>query len=167
MPDIVDCYRTLGLPRAASAPQVREAFRRLARQFHPDVQRNPAGRQRFIEVVHAYRVLQEELQLGRDEETCRRCPRCGRIAELLDGLDGRAGCADCLLGVAQRRRFLPLPLLVPVRHVGVLALYAGSIAFLAWYVARGSVLAAALAAVCILLGWGLLYVACLAIPDVD
>jgi curved DNA-binding protein len=53
-----DYYRILGVPRNADADEIKRAFRRLAREHHPDVARNPAGAEgRFKEINEAYEVL--------------------------------------------------------------------------------------------------------------
>ncbi|MCM1984879.1 J domain-containing protein [Lyngbya confervoides] len=56
--DIADCYRILGLTSVASAQEIKTSYRRLARQWHPDV--NPDNQQAhdmFIRVTEAYKVL--------------------------------------------------------------------------------------------------------------
>ena len=51
-------YDTLGVPRDASEKDVRSAYRRLARQYHPDVNRGDKGAEsRFKEINEAYQVL--------------------------------------------------------------------------------------------------------------
>ncbi|MFL5827806.1 MAG: DnaJ C-terminal domain-containing protein [Thermoleophilaceae bacterium] len=54
-----DYYETLGVPRDASEEDIRSAYRRLARQYHPDVNKEPGAEDRFKEVSEAYEVLRD------------------------------------------------------------------------------------------------------------
>ncbi len=52
-----DHYEVLGVPRDASTEEIKKAYRRLARQLHPDVNPDPATQERFKKVTNAYEVL--------------------------------------------------------------------------------------------------------------
>jgi molecular chaperone DnaJ len=52
-----DYYEVLGIPRDADEGQIKKAFRRLARELHPDVNAEPDAQERFREVAEAYEVL--------------------------------------------------------------------------------------------------------------
>jgi curved DNA-binding protein len=55
-----DYYATLGVPRTASAAEIKKAFRKLARQHHPDVNKGDAkAEQRFKEISEANEVLSD------------------------------------------------------------------------------------------------------------
>ncbi len=52
-----DYYEILGVPRSADEKTIKKAFRRLARELHPDVSEQPDAEERFREAAEAYEVL--------------------------------------------------------------------------------------------------------------
>ncbi|WP_181312779.1 molecular chaperone DnaJ [Nocardioides campestrisoli] len=54
-----DLYELLGVPKDADADTIKKAYRRLARQLHPDVNPDPETQERFKEVTGAYEVLSD------------------------------------------------------------------------------------------------------------
>ncbi len=54
-----DYYGVLGVPREASQDDIKRAYRRLARKYHPDVSKEPQAEERFKEVQEAYEVLRD------------------------------------------------------------------------------------------------------------
>jgi curved DNA-binding protein len=65
-----DYYEVLGISRNASADEIQQAYRKLARRHHPDVNKNPGAEERFKEINEAYQVL-------KDPQTRRRYDRFG------------------------------------------------------------------------------------------
>ncbi|MFZ9738997.1 MAG: J domain-containing protein [Prochlorotrichaceae cyanobacterium] len=60
--NIADCYRTLGLRSGASHQDIKVAYRRLARQYHPDVNEGDQDSHlKFIEITEAYKHLLEHI----------------------------------------------------------------------------------------------------------
>ncbi len=56
---MADYYELLGVSRDADADTLKRAYRRLARQFHPDVNKDPGAEDRFKEIGRAYEVLSD------------------------------------------------------------------------------------------------------------
>ncbi|MDM4761821.1 molecular chaperone DnaJ [Galbitalea sp. SE-J8] len=59
---MADHYDTLGVDRSASADEIKKAYRRLARELHPDVNPSADAAERFKDVTHAYDVLSDPQQ---------------------------------------------------------------------------------------------------------
>ncbi|MFQ3679121.1 MAG: J domain-containing protein, partial [Pseudanabaenaceae cyanobacterium] len=54
----IECYRILGLPRYAPLEDVKVAYRRLARKYHPDLNPDsPTAAEKFQRVQQAYQIL--------------------------------------------------------------------------------------------------------------
>jgi curved DNA-binding protein len=79
-----DYYEVLGVPRDASDDDIRAAYRKLARQYHPDVNKEPGAEDRFKEIAEAYAVL-------RDSEKRERYDRLGADWKAGDDVSGAAG----------------------------------------------------------------------------
>jgi molecular chaperone DnaJ len=77
-----DYYEILGVPRDASAEDIKSAFRKLARQYHPDVSKEADAEEKFKEINEAYGVLS-------DPEKRRRYDQYGRA-----GLGEMGGMPD-------------------------------------------------------------------------
>ena len=54
-----DYYKTLGVGKKASADDIKQAFRKLARKFHPDVNKEHGAEERFKEISEAYEVISD------------------------------------------------------------------------------------------------------------
>lgn len=56
-----DYYTTLGISRSASSKEIKAAYRKLARQFHPDVNKDPGATDKFKEISAAYEMRKRGL----------------------------------------------------------------------------------------------------------
>ena len=63
-----DYYEILGLPRSASVEEIKVAFRKLARQYHPDVSKEEDAEEKFKEINEAYGVLADEQKRARYDQ---------------------------------------------------------------------------------------------------
>jgi curved DNA-binding protein CbpA len=68
----VDHYALLGVRIDAPAPEIRRAYRRLARQHHPDLNPGPDGPERFSELARAYAILNDPAQRAHYDQTLQR-----------------------------------------------------------------------------------------------
>ena len=59
-----DPYTVLGLAKGASAADIKKAFRRLAKQYHPDQSKEPKAKEKFAEISAAYEILGDEKKRG-------------------------------------------------------------------------------------------------------
>jgi curved DNA-binding protein len=90
-----DYYEALGVPPEASAEDIRRAYRALARQYHPDINKQPGAEDRFKEISEAYEVLRDPEKRARyDRFGARGGPGSGGAG------DGGFGGAEDFEGVS-------------------------------------------------------------------
>ena len=87
--DYKDYYAILGVPKTASQAEIKKAYRKLARELHPDTNKDPDAEKRFKDANEAHAVLSDVVQ---------RAPGVDKITN--GGVDGAGG----RLGVDGARR---------------------------------------------------------------
>src|SRR5579864_4048861 len=89
-----DYYKILGVPRNADEKAIRQAFRKLARQHHPDVNPNDKkAEQRFKEINEAYQVLNDAERRAKYDQVLELREHGGGWEEILRGAGAGAGGA--------------------------------------------------------------------------
>lgn len=83
-----DFYQALGVSRTASQDEIQRAYRKLARKYHPDVNKDPGAEERFKAISEAYDVLS-------DPDTRARYDRFGaQFRQVPEGFDPDAAWAS-------------------------------------------------------------------------
>lgn len=54
-----DYYETLGVAKNATPEDMKNAFRQLARKYHPDINKDPGAEEKFKEINEAYAILSD------------------------------------------------------------------------------------------------------------
>ena len=107
-----DLYEVLGVPRGASDAEIKRAFRKLAQQWHPDVNKDPEAPARFKEASEAYQILSDPERRQRYDMFGRAGVDGGPAGAGFEGFGGFSDIFDAFFGGAATgtaRRGRPLP----------------------------------------------------------
>ncbi|KAG9122119.1 DnaJ- protein scj1 [Ceratobasidium sp. 392] len=59
-----DYYKVLGVDRAASDATIKKAYKKLSKKYHPDKNKTPEAKDKFVEVARAYEILSDSQKRG-------------------------------------------------------------------------------------------------------
>ena len=87
----IDYYKVLGVDENADAPEIKKAYRRLARKFHPDVSKESDAENQFKRVSEAYEVLRDDARRAEYDQLRRYGARPGEEFRPPPGWQAHAG----------------------------------------------------------------------------
>src|ERR1039458_7419583 len=94
-----DYYEALGVPRAASDAEIKKAFRKLARELHPDVNsHDPNAEDKFKEAAEAYEVLSDSERRATYDRYGHEGLRSGGYAPNFEGFGSVADIFETFFG---------------------------------------------------------------------
>ena len=100
-----DPYEVLGVPRDADETQIKKAFRKLARELHPDVNaHDPHAEEKFKEAAEAYEILSDAERRATYDRYGHEGLRSGGCAPNFDGFGSISDLFDAFFGGGVRRR---------------------------------------------------------------
>ena len=89
-----DYYEVLGLSKGASADEIKKAYRKLSKQFHPDLNKEEGAEAKFKEIAEAYEVLSDDQKRARYDQFGHEDPSAGFGGGGFSGAGGFGGFED-------------------------------------------------------------------------
>lgn len=87
-------YEILGVGKEATPGEIKQAYRRLAKEDHPDKNPNPQAHEKFVRINVAYAVLSNPARRARYDSSPEECPDCG-TDEVIQTVETLWRCRSC------------------------------------------------------------------------
>lgn len=72
-----DYYEVLGIAKGASKDEIKKAYRKLSKQYHPDINKEEGADEKFKEIAEAYEVLSDDQKRARYDQFYHEDPNAG------------------------------------------------------------------------------------------
>lgn len=79
-----DYYEVLGIAKGASKDEIKKAYRKLSKQYHPDINKEEGADEKFKEIAEAYEVLSDDQKRARYDQFSMKIQTLVLVAAVVD-----------------------------------------------------------------------------------
>ncbi len=102
-----DYYEVLGVSKSASKDELKKAYRKLSKQYHPDINKEPGADEKFKEIAEAYEVLSDDTKRSQYDQFGHEAPGGGFGGGGFSGFGGFDDIFSTFFGGGSSRRSDP------------------------------------------------------------